>query len=235
MTPPRKPTNTIDTTGNFFQRGKKPSTAHRVVTAKNVSSQKVAPAKKRPAADVDQEDHSKEDEVSDEIDDADYSDEDDGQLSVSDQDEAEHEEENEHVLIDEISSDDSDAEDLPQVRKTTAPRKSLITSSSSSAKKVEFIQPKAAKRASTRRNQKDTYVAPYVGDVHVGFHQADLSANEKALRQFDLASKYGPCTDLSRLERWERAFELGLNPPQEVKDMIIEHMSLNVPVFEGRV
>lgn len=28
------------------------------------------------------------------------------------------------------------------------------------------------------------------------------------LRQFDLASKYGPCTDLSRLERWERAFEL---------------------------
>jgi hypothetical protein len=169
MTPPRKPTNTIDTTGNFFQRGKKPSTAHRVVTAKNASSQKVAPAKKRPAADVDQEDHSKEDEVSDEIDDADYSDEDDGQVSVhSDQDEAEHEEENQHVLIDEISSDDSDAEDLPQVQKTTAPRKSPITSSSSPAKKVEATQPKAAKRASTRRNKKDTYVAPNVGDVHVG-------------------------------------------------------------------
>lgn len=39
-------------------------------------------------------------------------------------------------------------------------------------------------------------------------HQADLSDSEKMLRQFDLASKYGPCTDMTRLERWERAFTL---------------------------
>ena len=49
--------------------------------------------------------------------------------------------------------------------------------------------------------------------VHVsGFvflvHQADLSDTEKMLRQFDLTTKYGPCTDMSRLERWERAFNL---------------------------
>lgn len=39
-------------------------------------------------------------------------------------------------------------------------------------------------------------------------HQADLSDAEKILRQFDLASKFGPCTDVTRLDRWERAFNL---------------------------
>jgi hypothetical protein len=46
-------------------------------------------------------------------------------------------------------------------------------------------------------------------------HQADLSDSEKMLRQFDLASKYGPCTDLTRLERWERAFTLVSKPPSK--------------------
>lgn len=36
-------------------------------------------------------------------------------------------------------------------------------------------------------------------------HQEDLTETEKVLRQFDLTSKYGPCTDITRLERWERA------------------------------
>eukprot|EP00205_Picochlorum_sp_RCC944_P003406 CAMPEP_0182616636 /NCGR_PEP_ID=MMETSP1330-20130603/39046_1 /TAXON_ID=464278 /ORGANISM="Picochlorum sp., Strain RCC944" /LENGTH=111 /DNA_ID=CAMNT_0024836693 /DNA_START=73 /DNA_END=405 /DNA_ORIENTATION=- len=43
---------------------------------------------------------------------------------------------------------------------------------------------------------------------------------EKVLRQFDLNSKYGPCTGMTRIERWDRAQELGLNPPQEILTLL---------------
>ena len=39
-------------------------------------------------------------------------------------------------------------------------------------------------------------------------HRDNVSEQEQILRQFDLASKYGPCLDMTRLERWERAFQL---------------------------
>ena len=29
--------------------------------------------------------------------------------------------------------------------------------------------------------------------------------------------EYGPCVGVSRLDRWERAYALGLNPPPEVR------------------
>jgi len=41
------------------------------------------------------------------------------------------------------------------------------------------------------------------------------------LRVFDLTSEYGPCVGLSRLARWERAREWGLNPPPEVKEILL--------------
>ncbi|CAI5494792.1 unnamed protein product [Closterium sp. Naga37s-1] len=36
---------------------------------------------------------------------------------------------------------------------------------------------------------------------------------ERALHLFDMDMAFGPCTGLSRLERWQRASRLGLNPP----------------------
>lgn len=48
----------------------------------------------------------------------------------------------------------------------------------------------------------------------------DVSADERCLRQFDLATKYGPCVGMTRLERWERAERFGLAPPKEVRDMV---------------
>eukprot|EP00891_Asterochloris_glomerata_P006706 jgi/Astpho2/6706/e_gw1.00102.62.1_t len=36
------------------------------------------------------------------------------------------------------------------------------------------------------------------------------------LRAFDLTSSFGPCTGMSRRERWQRADKLGLQPPREV-------------------
>ncbi|XP_020344050.1 DNA polymerase delta subunit 4 [Oncorhynchus kisutch] len=50
-----------------------------------------------------------------------------------------------------------------------------------------------------------------------------LTAREKELqelRQFDQDWRYGPCTGISRLQRWERAAQHGLNPPQEIRYML---------------
>ncbi|XP_062488231.1 DNA polymerase delta subunit 4 [Pezoporus occidentalis] len=43
------------------------------------------------------------------------------------------------------------------------------------------------------------------------------------LRSFDLAWEYGPCTGITRLQRWERAQELGLSPPDTVRDALLKH------------
>ncbi|XP_059190353.1 DNA polymerase delta subunit 4 [Centropristis striata] len=40
------------------------------------------------------------------------------------------------------------------------------------------------------------------------------------LRQFDLDWRFGPCTGISRLERWERAKLHGLSPPEEIRDLL---------------
>ncbi|NWJ11858.1 DPOD4 polymerase, partial [Crypturellus undulatus] len=43
------------------------------------------------------------------------------------------------------------------------------------------------------------------------------------LRLFDLAWEYGPCTGITRLQRWERAQALGLSPPALVRDALLQH------------
>lgn len=43
------------------------------------------------------------------------------------------------------------------------------------------------------------------------------------LRRFDLAWEYGPCSGITRLQRWERARALGLSPPAAVRDALLEH------------
>ena len=41
------------------------------------------------------------------------------------------------------------------------------------------------------------------------------------LRVFDLSSEWGPCTGISRLERWNRAEAWGLEPPTEVSSTVL--------------
>ena len=48
----------------------------------------------------------------------------------------------------------------------------------------------------------------------------DYDANEQLLRQFDMNMAYGPCTGLSRLERWQRAEAWGLKPPKEIENLL---------------
>ncbi|GBB97910.1 hypothetical protein RclHR1_00310038 [Rhizophagus clarus] len=72
------------------------------------------------------------------------------------------------------------------------------------------------------------------------FHNDDYKPMENLLRGFDLNYKFGSCVGLTRLERWERAQRLGLNPPEEVKDaltseVIRQNLKLNECVFYDRV
>ncbi|XP_055125856.1 DNA polymerase delta subunit 4 isoform X1 [Symphalangus syndactylus] len=48
-------------------------------------------------------------------------------------------------------------------------------------------------------------------------------AELELLRQFDLAWQYGPCTGITRLQRWCRAKQMGLEPPLEVWQMLKTH------------
>ncbi|RKP07176.1 DNA polymerase delta, subunit 4-domain-containing protein [Thamnocephalis sphaerospora] len=44
----------------------------------------------------------------------------------------------------------------------------------------------------------------------------DISAAERLMRAFDMNLKYGPCIGISRLERLQRAQQLGLEVPQTI-------------------
>ena len=43
------------------------------------------------------------------------------------------------------------------------------------------------------------------------------------LRVFDNTYEYGPCVGMTRMERWERAAAMGLNPPVEVCKCLLGH------------
>ncbi|RZC76136.1 hypothetical protein C5167_000277 [Papaver somniferum] len=44
--------------------------------------------------------------------------------------------------------------------------------------------------------------------------KGDHNHSEEILR---MNIKYGPCIGMTRLDRWERAKNLGINPPEEMK------------------
>ncbi|XP_029000364.1 DNA polymerase delta subunit 4 isoform X2 [Betta splendens] len=48
----------------------------------------------------------------------------------------------------------------------------------------------------------------------------DAGKEELELRQFDMDWRFGPCTGISRLQRWERASLHGLNPPEEIRELL---------------
>ncbi|BBN00319.1 DNA polymerase delta subunit 4 [Marchantia polymorpha subsp. ruderalis] len=63
----------------------------------------------------------------------------------------------------------------------------------------------------------------------------DYDEIESTLRQFDMNMAYGPCLGITRMERWERATRLGLSPPSNVRDMIVNLEASQDCLWEGRV
>ncbi|CAL0334484.1 unnamed protein product [Lupinus luteus] len=50
--------------------------------------------------------------------------------------------------------------------------------------------------------------------------QAEYDPKEEKLRKFDMDMAYGPCVGMTRLERWGRAQNMGLNPPKEIESFL---------------
>jgi len=72
-----------------------------------------------------------------------------------------------------------------------------------------------------------------------GFSQVKLihSLGDKSdycLKMFDLNPLYGPCTGMTRLERWDRAYELDLAPPPEIREILADQSKLD-NIFHGRI
>ncbi|XP_041838639.1 DNA polymerase delta subunit 4 isoform X2 [Melanotaenia boesemani] len=64
-------------------------------------------------------------------------------------------------------------------------------------------------------------------DVYLGGRAEDVTETVRdeelqKLRQFDLDWRFGPCTGISRLQRWDRAKLHGLNPPEEIRDLLLQ-------------
>lgn len=49
-------------------------------------------------------------------------------------------------------------------------------------------------------------------------------STEEVLRAFDLELKYGPCAGLTRLERFERAKQLGFAPPERICALLVDEL-----------
>lgn len=53
------------------------------------------------------------------------------------------------------------------------------------------------------------------------YHQENMSPVVKLLNLFDMKVEYGPCTGLTRLDRWKRAKKLHKDPPELIERVLI--------------
>lgn len=75
---------------------------------------------------------------------------------------------------------------------------------------------KKERRGSKR--QKSPTPPPPPQDAENEIYEEEL----QKLKQFDLDWRFGPCTGISRLQRWERAKLHGLNPPEEIRELLLQ-------------
>ncbi|KAG9030308.1 hypothetical protein FRB95_004140 [Tulasnella sp. JGI-2019a] len=73
------------------------------------------------------------------------------------------------------------------------------------------------KEAAFKEHYKEVKVA-LGGDLTNSAHKESKATT--ILRRFDLSYEYGPCVGFTRMERWERANKLGLNPPPIVRQIL---------------
>ncbi|KAE8733687.1 DNA polymerase delta subunit 4 [Hibiscus syriacus] len=62
----------------------------------------------------------------------------------------------------------------------------------------------------------------------------DFDEEQQVLRQFDMNMEFGPCIGIPRIDRWERARRLGLNPPKEIESILKRGKVKRQSLFGGR-
>ncbi|SAL95506.1 hypothetical protein [Absidia glauca] len=90
--------------------------------------------------------------------------------------------------------------------------------------KVPFDKEKKKSCTATRRMESKFDVYAKKSIIHIRFssvHQDERSEVAKQLCGFDLDYAFGPCVGLTRLQRWDRAVRLGLDPPQHIRKLLL--------------
>ncbi|KAG9069303.1 hypothetical protein KI688_010202 [Linnemannia hyalina] len=242
---PKKPTSSVAaaaspaSAADFFTRGKKPTTTDRVINVKKTTTATVfkhTPALKssstnnKPRAQSQQikQDQNKPHDI----------------IVISD---SEDDEKASSISRDEVNNDDDAAwgfgEDLGPLDdflfddaiEPQEPQNKPLPQTKLKKDIAEPLITPVMSRSSSAKRSRSHLVSTRSVNIQQGIHQEDISEHEKILRQFDLASKYGPCLGMTRLERWERASLLGLSPPVGVKDLAVKNTTLNTPIYAGRV
>ncbi|KAH7106132.1 DNA polymerase delta, subunit 4-domain-containing protein [Auriculariales sp. MPI-PUGE-AT-0066] len=121
-----------------------------------------------------------------------------------------------------VPSSDEEEEDVkevfaPAVRVTGRASGAGAGSSSQVAAPIDFeeLDPKAA-----RWNGAFKWAKEQTGHFQP-VHKDKKDKVGHILRVFDNCSDYGPCVGITRLQRWERADAMGLEPPVAIRDILL--------------
>ncbi|KAF9101874.1 hypothetical protein BGX29_005169 [Mortierella sp. GBA35] len=231
---PKKTTQSVavapkaSSAADFFTRGKKPTTTDRVIANKQPLLKSTPAQAPNPQQQLQQQDTTRTVIV---IEDSDDEDEDEDETDKTSAISARRDnDDNDWQGLDFVPLDDMFSDDNVKNNSNSIGLQPVLKTA---AQTIMPLPRLVSKSSSANRSYSQPGVTPI--DIKKGIHQNDISKHEKILRQFDLSSKYGPCLDLTRLERWERALQLGLSPPKDVKDLLVAHTNLNTPIFAGRV
>lgn len=83
--------------------------------------------------------------------------------------------------------------------------------------KVSKDSKSATKKQSASKGAKKESLPVTLSQEPTDSHVSEI---DKKLRIWDLTGRFGPCSGMTRLERWERAERFGLDPPQEIKQIL---------------
>jgi len=119
---------------------------------------------------------------------------------------------------------DSDTEDETETEWSTPKSKSVR--GTKTQQKVVPTPPAVEEVERERLNPKDRKWNKHYASVKEtmgglpAVHGEGRTKIHEILRVFDLSYKYGPCVGTTRMQRWQRAKALGLNPPIEVFEIL---------------
>ncbi|KAF8075151.1 DNA polymerase delta, subunit 4-domain-containing protein [Lyophyllum atratum] len=150
------------------------------------------------------------------------------------------------------SSDEESVDEKPSIKIERRASSSNKASKTKKAEKQVAVVPEATippkgrtedieAKVLAELNEKDPKWRKHYAEVRAKMgHLHPIHGNgqtkiHEILRVFDMSFEYGPCVGISRLDRWERAEALGLNPPTEVRDILTTRQGTEERVFSQSV
>ncbi|KAE9394652.1 hypothetical protein BT96DRAFT_1022437 [Gymnopus androsaceus JB14] len=132
-------------------------------------------------------------------------------------------------------SDDEEDLVVPQKRKRAAGGTKSNAKEEEEEDEVEFVQSPAKERPELKiHDPRWRKLAVSARDTNGNLQLIHAKKENKIhdiLRVFDLSYEYGPCYGISRIDRWERAEALGLNPPSEIRDILMTRQGIEDPKY----